>query len=87
MAAVLCLAAPQVASADSYPPSHSCSKPIKPYKFNGEWEVQSFNDDVTRYKRCINDFVEEQEQAIENHRQAASSAIDDWNRFVRYELQ
>jgi hypothetical protein len=87
MAVALCLATSQTALADSYPPSHSCRKPSKPYQFTSEWEVQSFNDDVARYKRCIQDFVDEQNQAVENHRQAASNAIDDWNRFVKYDLQ
>jgi hypothetical protein len=72
--------------ADMFTPSHSCSKPFKPYQFNSQWELDNFNDDVQRYKRCILDFVEEQNEAAENHREAASDAIDEWNRFVDYEL-
>jgi hypothetical protein len=41
---------------------------------------------VQRYKNCIQDFVDEQNQAIETHQQAADDAIDEWNRFVNYEL-
>lgn len=72
--------------ADMFAPSYSCSKPYKPYQFNSQWEIDVFNNDVQRYKRCISDFVEEQNEAAEKHRQAASDAIDDWNRFVDYEL-
>lgn len=84
---VLCLATSQVALADAYQPSHSCSKPFKPYKFTSEWEVRSFEDEVERYKRCIENFVEEQNRAVKNHREAASDAIADWNRFVKYDLR
>ena len=72
--------------ADTFAPSPSCSKPIKPYQFNTQWEIDSFNDDVQLYKRCINDFVEEQNEAVNTHQDAANDAIDEWNRFVNYEL-
>ena len=49
-------------------------------------EIDSFNEEVHRYERCISDFIAEQNQAIEIHRQAASDAIDEWNRFVNLEL-
>ena len=68
-------------------PMHYCSKPVKPYKFTSEWEVQSFNNDVETYKRCIEDFVDEQESAVKKHRAAASDAIDEWNSFVKYDLK
>lgn len=74
------------AKADSYSDSPSCSKPHKPYDFSDEWERDNFFDDVDRYKRCIEDFVEEQNDAIENHQDAANEAIEEWERFVRYEL-
>lgn len=62
-------------------------KPSKPYKFNNEWEVQQYLDSVNRYKRCISDFVEKQNRESQNHQEAASKAIDEWNRFVKMELQ
>lgn len=73
--------------ADNYSPSHSCRKPIKPYKFTSNWEVEQFKDDVARYKQCISDFVYEQNEAVENHKRAAKNAIDEWNAYVRYELK
>ena len=72
--------------ADMFSPSPSCSKPSKPYEPASQWELDNFNDDVEQYKRCISDFVEEQNEAVQTHQQAASDAIDEWNRFVNYEL-
>lgn len=75
------------ARADMFTPSHSCSKPYKLYRFNSEWEVQQFRDDVEDYKQCIGDFVEEQEDAVRKHQSAAQEAIEGWNSFVNYELR
>lgn len=74
------------AQADMFQPRHRCSTPVKPYKFTSQWEVDNFNDEVDRYKRCIQDFLEEQDDQAQNHMAAKKTAIDDWNRFVRLEL-
>ncbi len=50
--------------ADMFTPTPSCSKPIKPYEFTSQWELDSFNDDVQRYKQCIQEFIEEQAEAV-----------------------
>ena len=81
---IACLAGS--AQADMFTPSHSCRKPIKPYKFTSNLDVSLFQSDVERYKRCISDFVDEQNEEAQNHRQAAADAIDEWNRYVKYEL-
>ena len=83
--------------ADSFTPSHYCSKPTKPYKpysFSSQWELdsykiymESFYNDVETYKNCIEDFVEEQNNAVRKHNSAAEEAIDEWNSFVNYELK
>jgi hypothetical protein len=73
--------------ADIFAPSHSCSKPYKPYRFDSRWELDNFNDDVRRFKSCIEEFVEEQEDAIRNHREAAKDAVEEWNTFVSLELR
>ncbi len=73
-------------NADIFTPSPSCSKPYKPYEFTDQYQLDSFNDEVRRYKTCIMDFVEEQNNAIRNHQNAQSEAINEWNRFVNYEL-
>jgi len=81
-----CLIASSTASADRYFISHSCSKPSKPYSFNSEWEVEAFKSEVEDYKRCISDFVEEQNDAVRSHQEVAEEAISEWNSFVKYEL-
>ncbi|WP_298636668.1 hypothetical protein [uncultured Umboniibacter sp.] len=74
------------ALADMFTPSHACSKPFKPYQFNSQWELDRFNNDVQSYRRCITDFVEEQNDEADRHRNAANDAIDEWNFFLEYEL-
>jgi TATA-binding protein-associated factor Taf7 len=74
------------AQADTDDPSPSCSKPDKPNTFNSQSEVDSFNNDVQQYQRCLYDFVDEQEEAIQRHHRAANDAIGEWNNFVRMEL-
>lgn len=62
---------------------HSCSKPYKPYSFSSQYDVDSYNASVDRYRRCIEEFVEDQQQAIDDHKRAARDAIEEWNSFVR----
>jgi uncharacterized protein YaaR (DUF327 family) len=49
--------------------------------------MSMYESEVRKYKECIQEFVQDQEDAIRQHRQAASDAIDDWNRFVKYEMR
>lgn len=72
--------------ADIFSPSHSCSKPYKPYEFTSQYQLDSFNDEVAAYKRCITSFIDEQNDAVRTHQDAAEVAIDEWNRYARYEL-
>jgi hypothetical protein len=81
---IIIMITPAFSFADSYQPSHSCHKPIKPISFTSQWELDNFRWEVDRYKRCIEDFVEEQKEAIENHRNGLNEAVEEWNRFVRY---
>jgi len=74
------------AQADNADPSPSCSKPDKPSKFNTQSELDSFNNGVQQYQRCLYDFVDEQKDAIQSHQRAANVAIDAWNNFVKMEL-
>jgi TATA-binding protein-associated factor Taf7 len=74
------------AQAENHDPSPSCSKPNKPYEFNSQSELDSFNNAVQQYQRCLYDFVDEQEEAIQRHQRAANDAIGEWNNFVRMEL-
>lgn len=86
LAAIVILLISGSTQADIFSPSHSCRKPYKPYKFTSQWEVTQFKNDVDRYKSCISEFVEEQNEEAQHHQDAANEAIEEWNRFVRYEL-
>ena len=46
-------------NADTFMPSHYCTKPSKPYEFTDPWQVNNYNNEVQRYKNCIIDFVNE----------------------------
>ncbi len=80
--------------ADMFEPSHGCyppTKPFKPYSFNSQWEIDSYNDSIRRYnnevedyKNCISSFIDEQNDATRKHQNAANSALNDWNLFVSY---
>ncbi|PMR71361.1 hypothetical protein [Halomonas heilongjiangensis] len=77
----------EVSSAhDSWGVSHSCYKPMKPFQFTSQWQVDQFNMEVETYQMCIQRFVDEQNEAILNHSRAAEEAIDEWNNFVNFEL-
>jgi hypothetical protein len=78
--------APLVVDADNSDSTLSCSKPVKPDVFNSQTQLDSFNLEVQQYQRCLYDFVHQQEDAIQRHQRAANVAIDEWNNFVRMEL-
>ena len=72
-------------AADMGSPSHSCSKP-KPYdpiEYPSKSDVEMYDDSVDRYKRCIEEFVEAQNKAINRHHEAAQAATEEYNSFVR----
>ncbi len=76
-----------VAYGDTSPPSHKCIAPLKQTQFATQFQLDSYRAAVDLYRSCLEAFVKEQEREIENHRQAAQSAIDDWNRFVGKETK
>jgi hypothetical protein len=51
-------------------PSHQCnppySKPIEPYQFESQWEVDSYNLEVERYNQELEGFIECVREYIEN---------------------
>ena len=72
-------------AADMGSPSHNCSKP-KPYdpmEYRSSSDVEMYNDSVDRYKRCIEEFVGEQNKAVNRHHEAALAATEEYNSFVR----
>lgn len=75
------------AHAHTMAPTPACFAPHKPYQFTSKYEVEAFQRDVEQYKRCILEFVEEQQRASQAHRRAAEEAVEEWNRFVSTELR
>lgn len=86
IAAALVLLCPLASNADTFAPSHQCIEPIKPYSFDSQWQVDSFKDEVARYRQCIAEFVQEQKEAIKAHQAAAEQAISDWSDFIQWQL-
>ena len=73
-------------AADMGTPSHNCSKP-KPFdpmdhrSQNRTWKCTTIAS--TGSKRCIDEFVEEQNKAVNRHHEAAQAATDEYNGFVK----
>ncbi|QSX33129.1 hypothetical protein JYB87_15585 [Shewanella avicenniae] len=70
-------------------PSHSCSKPTKPFKpysFNSQWEIDSYNSDVElynsqlqQYLSCIDEYIENANNDIKRIKEKGQAAIDEAN--------
>ena len=71
--------------ADMVSRSSSCSKPFRPSKITTQSEMDKFNRNVNTYKKCITDFVDEQQEAAKRHQKSASDAISKWNKYVNTE--
>ena len=84
---LILLLSPSVAQSDASPPAPKCTAPLKQTEFATRFQVDRYKATVDLYRSCLEDFVKEQERAIENHRQAVQSAIDDWNKFVGKEAK
>lgn len=74
-----------VASADIVSPSHQCTEPVLD-NTGDDYSQRMRALQIEEYKSCIEFFVSEQETAMENHRQAAQKAIEEWNDFA-YRLE
>lgn len=72
--------------ADMFMPRNTCYKPSKPYQFNNQWDLDRFKDDVETYRDCINNFIDDQNREAQTHLDAARKALDEWDNFVRWEL-
>jgi len=85
--ALLVFAASLANAADSSAPSHSCRKPGKAAEIKTQQEADKFNEAVSKYKSCIEEFVRQQEDAAMIHRRAANEAINEWNDFVTNDMK
>ncbi|NVJ64743.1 MAG: hypothetical protein HWD84_11025 [Flavobacteriaceae bacterium] len=66
-----------------YPPT---SKPFKPYQFNNQFEIDSYNVQVKRYNaeledysNCIDEYIENANNDIKRIQEAAQQAINEFN--------
>jgi hypothetical protein len=84
--AIACLALPVISHAHMLSPTHSCSKPFKPYQLNSEFEIKSYKTKVRRYKSCLKDFIANQNDQALKHANAADKAADEWNNYAKDEL-
>ena len=72
-------------------PDHECrrpySKPIKPYKFTNQWEIDNYNNEVDRFNdelesftKCIIEYVDNGDNDIKRVKEKAQAAIDEARR-------
>lgn len=59
-----------------------CARPIKPISFTDNRAIRNYNDDVTRYKACMDDFIREHRAIADKEMRAANDAIAEWNSFA-----
>jgi hypothetical protein len=62
--------------ADIITPSHNCSKPIKPSQFASQMDRSNFDREARLYKRCLSDFMNEQNKEARMHTEAARNSAN-----------
>jgi hypothetical protein len=65
---------PVAVCADMITPSHNCSKPVNPSQFASEAEQATYRRQVNSYRRCLSDFVNQQNKEARMHSEAARIA-------------
>ena len=60
--------------ADMITPTHNCAKPLIPSQFATESERAASRRQVTSYKQCLSNFVNEQNKEARMHSEAARIA-------------
>ena len=81
--AIMLFLLPLHSSADSHSPTPFCAEPTKPLLFSPGYYKDRYNNDVLAYKTCLMDFIAEQEKAVKLHKNAADTALQIWNEFVK----
>ena len=66
--------------ADMISPSHNCLRPARPSQFATDAEEASYQRNIGTYKRCLSDFINEQNKEARFHSEAARNATNDLNR-------
>ncbi len=72
--------------ADTTEPKHSCAKPENPGKLASEQRMKGFQKEINDYRDCVNKFAQEQKTQSETHLSAGNKAVDEFNTFVKTEL-
>ena len=85
--ATACLVFPLISPAHMLSPSHNCSKPFMPYQLNSEFEIENYKKKVRRYKSCLQNFIDHQNNEALKHGKAADEAADEWNNYAKDELK
>jgi len=71
-------------------PSHTCSppysKPVKPYSFTDQWQIDQYNSEVEDYnyemqsfRDCIRSYVDNAKNDIKRIKKKANEAINEAN--------
>jgi hypothetical protein len=72
--------------ADSAAPKHNCTKPSHPGTLASEARMKGFQTEVNEYRDCINKFAQDQRALGETHMSAGNKAIEEFNDFVKAEM-
>lgn len=86
LGAALWAAAPSPALAHGASPAHGCVAPSRPANDQDDALWQRYLDQVDGFRACISAFAEANRAAARLHNEAANEATEDWNRFVRDNL-
>lgn len=74
------------ALADTTEPKHNCVKPDYPGELASEARMKGFQKEVNDYRDCVNKFAQEQRAQAESHTAAGNKAIEEFNAFVKTEM-
>ena len=62
------------AGADVIMPSHNCAKPLRPGHFATGIDERNYQRQLDVYRRCLSDFIVEQNKRARMHSEAARAA-------------
>ena len=81
-AALVCSSAVALAQAPTDVPAHKCEpKPVMPAKslMADKMVRRTFDNDLKKYKDCMNGYLDQRNAAIKAHQDAANTAINEYN--------
>lgn len=72
-----------VSLADEYPPSHMCFMPEPPLFLASRRHKERYYEDVNRYRLCMNEFIQDQQEAIRMHEAAIKHARTELKKYQK----